>query len=183
MHVQNKKYGNFVSISSLTGKCAAQKLKKICSSSLWTCLHHMVILSSPNKITDFLMILAWLSSFNCFFFGNPQPLGKKKHLFFCNAKPKSNVHAHLKLADEVAGHSPADQLPIEKTCEAPVWCLAALIWLSSGVQSICVPKKCMPATFNKFLWSRWENINNGKFESSWYEQYKRRLFCLNFWSL
>ena len=28
MHVQNKKYGNFVSISRLTGKCAAQKIKK-----------------------------------------------------------------------------------------------------------------------------------------------------------
>ena len=28
MHVQNKKYGDIVSISSLTGKCAAQKLKK-----------------------------------------------------------------------------------------------------------------------------------------------------------
>ena len=27
-HVKNKKYGNFVSISSLTGKCTAQKLKK-----------------------------------------------------------------------------------------------------------------------------------------------------------
>ena len=27
-HVKNKKYGNFVSISNLTGKCAAQKLKK-----------------------------------------------------------------------------------------------------------------------------------------------------------
>ena len=26
----------------------------------------------------------------------------------------------LRLADEVAGHSPADQLPIEKTREAPV---------------------------------------------------------------
>ena len=29
-----------------------------CSSSLWTCLHHMVIIKSQNKITDFLMILA-----------------------------------------------------------------------------------------------------------------------------
>ena len=28
MHVENKKYGNFVSISRLTGKCAAQKFKK-----------------------------------------------------------------------------------------------------------------------------------------------------------
>ena len=28
MVVQNKKYGNFVSMSSLTGKCTAQKLKK-----------------------------------------------------------------------------------------------------------------------------------------------------------
>ena len=45
-NVKNKKYGNFVSISSLTGKCAAQKLKNFCSSSLWTCLHHMVILLS-----------------------------------------------------------------------------------------------------------------------------------------
>ena len=26
---KNKKYGNFVSISSLTGKCTAQKLKKL----------------------------------------------------------------------------------------------------------------------------------------------------------
>ena len=26
------------------GKCAAQKVKNFCSSSLWTCLHHMAIL-------------------------------------------------------------------------------------------------------------------------------------------
>ena len=32
-HVKNKKYGNFVFISSLTGKCAAQKFKNFCSSS------------------------------------------------------------------------------------------------------------------------------------------------------
>ena len=44
---------NFVSTSSLTGECAAQKLKNFCSSSPWTCLHHMVILLSYNKITDF----------------------------------------------------------------------------------------------------------------------------------
>ena len=50
---------NFVSISSLTDKCAAQKFKNFYSSSLLTCLHHMVILRSQNKITDFLMILAW----------------------------------------------------------------------------------------------------------------------------
>ena len=31
--------------------------------SLWTCLHHMVILKSQNKITDFFMILAWASPF------------------------------------------------------------------------------------------------------------------------
>ena len=66
-HVKNKKYGNFVSISSLTGKCAAQKLKNFCSSSLLTCLHHMVILRNQNKITDFLMILAWASPFNRLF--------------------------------------------------------------------------------------------------------------------
>ena len=63
-HVKNKKYGNFVSISSLTGEYAAEKFKNISSSSLWTCLHHMVILRSQNKITDFLMILAWASLFN-----------------------------------------------------------------------------------------------------------------------
>ena len=58
MHGQNKKYGNFVSISCLTGECAAQKLKKKCSSSLWTCLHHMVILKSQKKITYIFLILA-----------------------------------------------------------------------------------------------------------------------------
>ena len=56
-----------VSISSLTGECAAEKLKKNCSSSLWTFLHHMVILRSQNKITDFFMILAWASPFNSLF--------------------------------------------------------------------------------------------------------------------
>ena len=40
------------------------KIKKNCSSSLWTCLHHMVILRTQNKITDFFMILAWASPFN-----------------------------------------------------------------------------------------------------------------------
>ena len=40
------------------------KIKTLRGSSLWTCLHHMVILRSQNKITDFLMILAWASPFN-----------------------------------------------------------------------------------------------------------------------
>ena len=41
------------------------KIKKnFCSFSLWTCLHHMVILSQ-NKITDFFfMMLTWVSPFN-----------------------------------------------------------------------------------------------------------------------
>ena len=50
--------GNFVSTSRLTGKCATQKFKNFCSSSLWTSLHHMVIIRSQNKITDIFMILA-----------------------------------------------------------------------------------------------------------------------------
>ena len=45
------------------------------------------------------------------------------------------------------------------------------------------PKKCMATTVSRFLKSRQENINNWKFESSWYEQYKRRPFCFNFRSL
>ena len=51
-----------MSISSLTGEFAAQKFKNFCSSSL--CLHDMVILRSQNKITDFLMILAWACPIN-----------------------------------------------------------------------------------------------------------------------
>ena len=39
------------------------KIIKICSSSLCTCLHYMVILGTRNKITVFLMILAWASPF------------------------------------------------------------------------------------------------------------------------
>ena len=62
------------SISSLTGECAAKKVKNFCSSSLWTCLHHMVILRSQNKITDFFMILAWASPFNLTYMSNFQPL-------------------------------------------------------------------------------------------------------------
>ena len=42
----------------------SRKKLKNCSSSLWTCLHHMVILRTRNKTTDFLMILAWASPFN-----------------------------------------------------------------------------------------------------------------------
>ena len=42
----------------------SRQIKNLCSSSLWTCLHHMVILGSQNKITDFFMILAWASPFN-----------------------------------------------------------------------------------------------------------------------
>ena len=53
MHVQNKKYWNYVSISR-----TAQKFKNFRSSSVWTCLHHMVILRTQNRITDLLMILA-----------------------------------------------------------------------------------------------------------------------------
>ena len=42
----------------------SKKILKICSSSLCTCLHHMIIFRTRNKITDFLMILAWASPFN-----------------------------------------------------------------------------------------------------------------------
>ena len=61
---------------------------------------------------------------------------------------------------------PVDKLPIEKTGEAPVWCLHTLIWLSSGVQSFVTLRKCIAATVNKF----WRSD----------EQYKRWPFCLNF---
>ena len=61
---QNKGYWNFVTISRLTGKCTAQKLNNFWGSSLWTCLHYMVILRSQNNIKDFFMILAWLCCFN-----------------------------------------------------------------------------------------------------------------------
>ena len=40
------------------------KIKNFCSSSLWTCLHHMVTLGSQNKITDLFTILAWDFPFN-----------------------------------------------------------------------------------------------------------------------
>ena len=62
MHVQNKKYGNLVSIASLTGKCPARKCKHFAVLVkghvyiIWT-------LRSQNKITEFFMILARLSPF------------------------------------------------------------------------------------------------------------------------
>ena len=51
-------------LAQLVNYSAAQKFQNFCSSSPWTCLHHMVILRSQNKITVFLTILAWLSRFN-----------------------------------------------------------------------------------------------------------------------
>ena len=59
-----KRNENFVVLAAgiLQHYYAAEKLKNFCSSSLWTCLHH-IILRSQNKITDFLMILAWASLF------------------------------------------------------------------------------------------------------------------------
>ena len=57
MHVRNKKYGNFVFISRLTGKCATSKFKNLGNSSLWTSSHHMAILKIENKNADFMMIL------------------------------------------------------------------------------------------------------------------------------
>ena len=49
---------------TLKGLTQAKIIKKnFCSSSLWSCLHHMVLLGSQNKITDFLMILVWASPF------------------------------------------------------------------------------------------------------------------------
>ena len=53
MHVQNEKYDSFVYISSLSAKCATQKLANLRDSSLWTCSHHMAILKSENKNTVF----------------------------------------------------------------------------------------------------------------------------------
>ena len=44
-------------------RCTKNK-KNVCNSSLWTCLHEMVIVRSQNKITEFLTILAWASPFN-----------------------------------------------------------------------------------------------------------------------
>ena len=49
---------NFVFISHQTGQFETQKFKNLCSSCLRTCLHHMVILRSKNKNTDFFVILA-----------------------------------------------------------------------------------------------------------------------------
>ena len=46
---------------------------KMFSSSLCTCLHHMVILRTRNKITDFFMILAWASPFNTINTGTTKP--------------------------------------------------------------------------------------------------------------
>ena len=53
------------------------------SSSLWTCLHHLVKLRSSNKITDFFMILACcvaLMSYTCMF----------QTILHCQNKPPSS---------------------------------------------------------------------------------------------
>ena len=52
------------------------------------------------------------------------------------------ILSHLILVNIVnRSRLPVDKLLIEKTVEAPVWCLHTLTWLSSGVQSICDAEK------------------------------------------
>ena len=58
--IRNREFRTF---SRLTGNWATQKLNNFCSSSLWICLHHMVILRSQNITTNRFMILAWLCRF------------------------------------------------------------------------------------------------------------------------
>ena len=64
-----REIGNLLFIPSrLTYKCATHKLKDICNSSLWTRSHHMVILKTNHKNTDFWMILALLCRFKSLFY-------------------------------------------------------------------------------------------------------------------
>ena len=61
MHVQNKKYRNFVSrppIARLTGKLQHKNFKTFAVLVYGHVYIIMVILRSQNKITDFFMILA-----------------------------------------------------------------------------------------------------------------------------
>ena len=65
------------------------------------------------------------------------------------------------VAGVVAGHSPADQQPIDKTCKAPV----CDVWPPSSdclvvYDQFVTLKNWLPATSNNFLRSRQENINN-----------------------
>ena len=58
-HVKNKKYGNFVSISSLTGECAVEKFKNFCSSRV-TCdlsaiLNFIEKMTKKNNFLDFFL--------------------------------------------------------------------------------------------------------------------------------
>ena len=71
LQVENCGSNSRLVASSLNGECAGQKFKNFCSSSLWICLHHMVILRTQNKITYFFIILSWLSRFNYNLFTSP----------------------------------------------------------------------------------------------------------------
>ena len=61
--------------------------------SLCTCLHHMVILRTRNKITDFLMILAWASPFKTWIKIKKCP----KYVFVKYPPPKSGKNLVLLL--------------------------------------------------------------------------------------
>ena len=68
-----------------TGILSQQKnLKKSAMDSLWTCLHHMVILRSQNKISDFFVVLDLgmsLYIYLNFFNGNERKLKNFKIYF------------------------------------------------------------------------------------------------------
>ena len=100
MHVQNKKYRNFVSIFRLTGKCATQKLN-LHSSGLWTCLWSYLKAIAKK---DCCMLLAWLCRFNR---KEPRQLRRFKSTY--RSDPKSiycYISAHKPLQRRNILHKP-----------------------------------------------------------------------------
>ena len=72
---------------------------------LCTCLHHMVILRTRNKITDFLMILAWASPFNYI---------DREIISFVTLALKSGAHLQAFSRRRLADNTP-NKLPILQT--------------------------------------------------------------------
>ena len=126
------------------------KIIKICSSSLCTCLHHMVILRTRNKITDFLMILAWASPFNRRWLINFQYVW----LYICETNP-SELDAKecnfIITGILVISFNKAKSTIITQHCDSRGDCCEINMSIFESIYS-----QCLKSRFYGFLW----NIRN-----------------------
>ena len=135
-HVKNEKYGNFVSISSLTGECAAEKFKNFCSSSLLTCLH---LGGGPRVVVS-------TAAFHARVRGSVPGLGGLKETKMFLPHPRVKVIIVGSLRDREVACSASDRQGAN---------FESCVWRTVSSQSSHHPQEVLLAQFSLYVHKRW----------------------------